>query len=184
MKKRIGVLTKNQRLYNRIRLLLFRDYEVIMLSEYREGLSLVLTDADTCDVPSEKSVIMSRETGADIALPLCHEELLTFISGLETHNEPIRLSPEERTAYLDGEAIKLTDLEYRLLGALIEADGYVSREALLSEIWGEGFDAGVVNVYIHYLRHKLEKNGRKIILSSRKLGYGIDEKYRGGNERC
>ena len=34
-----------------------------------------------------------------------------------------------------------------------------------------------MNVYIHYLREKLEADGEKIILSSRSHGYKIDEKY-------
>ena len=40
-----------------------------------------------------------------------------------------------------------------------------------------GADEGVLNVYVHYLREKLERGGEKIIISSRGLGYKIDEKY-------
>jgi DNA-binding response OmpR family regulator len=46
----------------------------------------------------------------------------------------------------------------------------------------------VLNVYVHYLREKLE-DGKKIIISSRKLGYKIDERYltpddRNGDKKC
>ena len=47
----------------------------------------------------------------------------------------------------------------------------------MKTVWGDGADGGVLNVYIHYLREKLEAGGEKIILSSRKQGYKIVEKY-------
>ena len=34
-----------------------------------------------------------------------------------------------------------------------------------------------MNVYVHYLREKLEYNGEKVIISSRKNGYKIDERF-------
>ena len=40
-------------------------------------------------------------------------------------------------------------------------------------------DEKTVNVYIHYLREKLESGGEKIIISSRNMGYKIDSKYLG-----
>ena len=59
----------------------------------------------------------------------------------------------------------------------IEAQGgFVSREEILREIWDNCADAGVINVYVHYLREKIE-HGEKIIISSRNNGYKIDEKY-------
>lgn len=178
MKKRIAVLTKNPRLYNKIRLLLRHDCETVMLDEWDGGsYSLILLDADTCEVPSVKCKVMSSN-GGDIPLPFSHEELLLAVADCDNSIEPIALLPDERSARIDGETVKLTELEYKLLAILLESDGYVPREKLLSRVWGEGFDPGVVNVYVYYLRQKLEKNGRKIILSSRKLGYGIDEKYR------
>ena len=54
---------------------------------------------------------------------------------------------------------------------------YVSREELLSRIWQNKTDKGILNVYIHYLREKLEKGGERIIISSRNLGYKINEVF-------
>ena len=91
---------------------------------------------------------------------------------------PIRLDPEARRAYVMGEEIKLTEIETVILKILIERNGeYVSRDELLDTVWGSDAECGVVNVYIHYLRSKLEKAGEKIILSSRKCGYKLSEKY-------
>ena len=58
----------------------------------------------------------------------------------------------------------------------------LSREEILNAVWNNEADSGVINVYIHYLREKLELDGEKIILSSRKLGYAIDERFINKND--
>jgi two-component system OmpR family response regulator len=90
----------------------------------------------------------------------------------------LSLSDDGRHAYIFGEKIKLTEVEYKLLEVILKADGFVSKEQILDTVWGDGYDLGVVNVYVHYLRRKLEKGGNKVIISSRNEGYRIDEKYR------
>ena len=60
---------------------------------------------------------------------------------------------------------------------LCSADGeFVSREEILHSVWSGDADPGIINVYVHYLREKLE-DGEKIIVSSRKNGYKIDGRY-------
>ena len=49
----------------------------------------------------------------------------------------------------------------------------MSREELLREVWGEGQSAGVVNVYLHYLRKKLERGGNKLLYAVRGSGYAL-----------
>ena len=86
---------------------------------------------------------------------------------------------------LRGEVIKLTEVEHALFLALMKRGGeFASREDILREVWGSEADEGIINVYVHYLREKLEKSGEKIIVSSRKLGYKIDGKYLGGDKEC
>ncbi len=82
----------------------------------------------------------------------------------------------DRTVSFKGKMIKLTSHEYSLLSLLISSGGYVTREKIAKEVWGEATD-GLINIYIHYLREKLECDGEKVILSSRKYGYKINEKY-------
>ena len=95
------------------------------------------------------------------------------------------LSLADRCAILYGERIKLTEVEFSLLSLLYSHGGkYVSRDEVLNKIWNGEADGGVINVYIHYLREKLEKHGEKIILSSRKNGYCIDEKFLGGEKNA
>ncbi len=92
----------------------------------------------------------------------------------------LALNADERCARLDGERIKLTVIEYKLLEAILSGGGeYVSREELIRRVWDGEVQGGVLNVYVHYLREKLELHGEKIIISSRKSGYRIDGKYTG-----
>ena len=98
---------------------------------------------------------------------------------------PLILSENERALRLYGRQIKLTEVEYALLRAIVEADGaFISREALKSAVWGAEGSEGVLNVYIHYLREKLEREGEKVILSSRKSGYALAEKFKRGSDAC
>lgn len=184
MKKRIGVITKNENLYNKIRLLLRSECESVLIKDPADlcGTSLIFADIDTSNIPEGvKAVSMSAVKECDISLPFKHEDVLAYASEASETGEYIDLLPDGKGARFGDITVKLTDVEYRLLRMLIEADGkFVSRDLLLEEIWGKDQESGVVNVYIHYLRSKLEKDGRKVILSSRKEGYGIDEKYRRG----
>lgn len=88
-----------------------------------------------------------------------------------------------RSVLLGGEEIKLTEGEFRLFCCLFENRGrYISREDLHKAVWqGEG-DEGVVNVYVHYLRTKLEKNGQKLFHSARGKGYAYLDKGKGEME--
>lgn len=179
MKKRIGVISSDPVVYNKIRLLLRGEYEVALIRDASdsEGCALVFADAGS-DLRTECRCITLGE-GGDIPLPFRHEDVLGAATGASDNKDAsLTLSKDRRHVLLDGETIKLTELEYKLLEKMLRSDGFASREDLLSSVWGEGFDKGVVNVYVCYLRRKLEKNGKKVIISSRNEGYKVDEKYR------
>ncbi len=75
--------------------------------------------------------------------------------------------------------IKLTPQEFKLLETLIINQGKVlSRETLLNKIWPDSFDvqSRVVDVYISYLRKKIDRGfKKKLITSSRGFGYTIKD---------
>lgn len=98
---------------------------------------------------------------------------------------PFRLLEKERALRFYSEKIHLTEVEYSLLAALVSAKGeFIRREDLRAAVWGaEGTDS-LLNVYIHYLREKLELGGEKVILSSRKAGYAIAKKFVEGEREC
>ena len=182
----IRVLTKDLYLLRKIAIDAGNNAEVIRSdgSSFPED-GLLLVDIDTCVPPENVEFIaMSRrkKDGISIPFPLGAIEKLCTGRG---DSPALSLVKEERCAFLHGEKIRLTEVELSLLSSLVSRRGaFASREELLEEVWGNEADGGVINVYVHYLREKLEKRGEKIILSSRKYGYRIDEKYLGGNENA
>jgi DNA-binding response OmpR family regulator len=77
------------------------------------------------------------------------------------------------------ESIELTPTEFDLLLYLVKHKGQVlSREQIISDVWGYDFagDTNIVDVYIRYLRQKVDKgHSRKLIHTSRGVGYYIEE---------
>lgn len=68
-----------------------------------------------------------------------------------------------------GEPIQLSVKEYELLLALLAEPGRVqSRESLLRRVWGEYFcgDDNVLDVYVSYLRRKLEPAGQPTLIQT------------------
>lgn len=66
----------------------------------------------------------------------------------------------EKQAYVGGNAVKLTSLEFRLLAYLIENKGKViSKKELFEKVWEDKFTGdGTLNVHIRRLREAIEKN--------------------------
>ena len=70
----------------------------------------------------------------------------------------VRLDLLSRQVRREGEAVDLTAREFELLAYLMRHPNQVlSREQILSAVWGYDFDPGtnVVEVYVGYLRRKL-----------------------------
>ena len=181
MEKRISVFTKDLFLFQKIKLDAPEDVQTV-LGECKNP-HLILVDKDTCDAFCEDALTMSRISSADIKIPFALGTVKNLLKKSTRAADALTLSDSERCAYLRGERIKLTEVEYSLLSLLIsKRSGYASREEILNTVWNGEKDAGVINVYIHYLREKLEIHGEKIIISSRMFGYKIDEKFFGGND--
>lgn len=87
----------------------------------------------------------------------------------------LQISPSRRQVRRGGRAIALTAREYQLLVFLLERAGQVlSRDAILQAIWSDqqGAASNVIEVYVRYLRQKLEAGGeRRLIHTVRGQGY-------------
>lgn len=84
-----------------------------------------------------------------------------------------RLDLRRRAVTVDGRTIELSAREFALADVLFRHPGQVlSREQLLSRVWGYDFEPGsnVVEVYIGYLRKKL---GADLIETVRGMGYRL-----------
>jgi two-component system OmpR family response regulator len=132
--------------------------------------------------------ITALKGGADdyLTKPFAFGELLARIEALlrrrgDLASDARVLQVEDLTLDLDtkmvqrgGRRIDLTPKEFALLSHLMANAGtVVSRQSLLSNVWGLNFDPGtkVVDVYIRYLRLKLDRTGTPMIGTVRGFGY-------------
>lgn len=176
MKKRISVFTNDLYLFQKIKLDARNEAEVL-LGEC-DAPDLVLVDTDTYEATADGALTMSRFSAADVKIPFALGTVAHLLGNSDSRAPALTVSDPDRCVYLRGERIKLTEVEYSLFSLLFSEGGnYVSRERILDTVWGGEKDAGVINVYVHYLREKLETHGEKIIISSRMCGYKIDERF-------
>jgi DNA-binding response OmpR family regulator len=142
---------------------------------------IMLTARDGVD-----DTVRSFERGADdyVTKPFRFEELLARIrarlrepestGSFELTAGAVTLDLRTRRATVEGRTVELTAREFALLETLLRHAGQVlSREQLLSHVWGYDFDPGsnVVDVYVRYLRRKL---GASTIETVRGMGYRLD----------
>lgn len=141
---------------------------------------LVLTARDEVG-----DTVLGLDRGADdyLTKPFRFEELLARIRARlrdpgrveQTMLEAgkVTLDLRARRASAGGDPIELTAREFALLETFMRhPDQVLSREQLLSHVWGYDYDPGsnVVEVYIGYLRRKL---GEGSIQTVRGMGYAL-----------
>lgn len=137
--------------------------------------------------------VVGLDAGADDYLPKPYalEELLARIRALlrrsgaseadveEVHGPGVRLDLGGRRAWRDDRELQLSKTEFELLELLVRNEGIVlDRDTIHDRIWGYDFgpESKNLNVYIGYLRRKLEDGGEPRILHTvRGVGYVIRE---------
>ncbi|SER66759.1 response regulator transcription factor [Psychrobacillus sp. OK032] len=151
-----------------------------------------------------KSDLEDKVTGLDLGAndyvtkPFEIEELLARVRSAirvskssavhSQHNENVHifhsllLNEQTREITNDGESINLTPREYDLLLYLMKHPNQVlTREQLLDAVWGFDYygDTNVVDVYIRYVRKKLEEKGKSSLIQTvRGVGYVLKEEKR------
>jgi two-component system response regulator MprA len=147
---------------------------------------LMLTAKDTVD-----DRVQGLDAGADdyMVKPFQLEELLARVRALLRRTQPERvpvlsfadlvLDTSTRQALRKGRLISLTAKEYDLLELFLRHPRQVlTREMIFDRVWGYDFggDSNVLDVYIRYLRQKLEAEGEARLLHTvRGVGYVLRE---------
>ena len=135
--------------------------------------------------------VAGLDAGADdyLVKPFAIDELLARVRALLRRHAPssstttvlhlqdLTLDANRREVHRGARQIDLTKTEFDLLQILLEQSGIVlTREYLYEHIWGFNFETNSksLDVYIGYLRRKLEEGGESRLLhTARGVGYVV-----------
>jgi two-component system OmpR family response regulator len=136
--------------------------------------------------------VNALDSGADdyLVKPFHFKELISRINALTRRTKfnfdneetvyklgTLTINPEEHKVTENNALIDLSPREYKLLLFLLENRNKVmSRTQILNAVWGINYDnnTNVVDVYISYLRNKIEQN-HKFIHTIKGTGYMLKE---------
>jgi DNA-binding response OmpR family regulator len=133
----------------------------------------------------------SRETGDKITIP-SPEHIFDLIGrfqralqtgesnrGAKIQFGPLELDPVSHKVWRDQKEINLTPKEYTLLEFFIRHPNQIlTRTMIANHVWNQNFDffTNVIDVYINYLRRKLDQGHKtKLIHTVRGKGYILKE---------
>lgn len=135
--------------------------------------------------------VAGLETGADdyLVKPFAPEELLARVKALLRRSQPeradvlryadVELDTGTRIAHRGAREIDLSPTEYELLALFMRRPRQVlTRDIIMDRVWGLDFEGStnVMEVYIGYLRSKLEVAGEsRLIQTVRGVGYVLKE---------
>ena len=143
-----------------------------------------------------RDAVGDRVTGLDLGAddyltkPFAFEELLARVRALLRRGAgggpgpvlrvgDLTLNPATREVRRGARRIELTAREYTLLEYFMRSPGRVlSRPLLAQHVWGLDFDSesNVVDVYVGYLRRRIEAAGeRKLLHTVRGVGYVLKD---------
>lgn len=182
-----------------VSLALEKDYDVILLDLMLPGINgievcrrirkeketpiIMLTARD-----SVMDKVTGLKSGADdyLAKPFAIEELIARMEVIFRRNKKekinselkfkdIILDIEGRTVRRNNEVIELTNTEFQLLLMFMKnINRALTRDIIMENIWGYNSETetNVVDVYVRYIRNKLDKNDKeKYIQTIRGVGY-------------
>ncbi|HTA82756.1 MAG TPA: response regulator transcription factor [Bacteroidia bacterium] len=135
--------------------------------------------------------VLGLENGADdyLTKPFHFDELLARIKALTRRQiansgkiytvADLELNSTNKVVSRNGKEISLTAKEFILLEVLMaNTNKVLSRKYIAEQVWGINFDRGTnhIDVYINYLRSKIDKNhSKKLIHTVIGMGYVLKE---------
>lgn len=162
---------------------------IAVCKELRSDSALPILILTAKDATQDR--VLGLDAGADdyMVKPFELEELLARVRALLRRTQSDRattlsfndltLDTSTRLATRGSRTIQLTATEFDLLELFLRHPHQVlTREVIFDRIWGYDFggESNVLDVYIRYLRQKLEENGEsRLIQTARGVGYALRE---------
>ena len=169
-------------------------YEVCRRLRAKSTVPIIMLTAKT----EEFDKVLGLELGADdyITKPFSMREFRSRIRAMLRRVEllrsrrddeeplvrgPLRMDFGRRSVHVNGSAVRLTYVEFEILGALAGNPGRVfSRTMLLERLWGDSAyrDPRTIDVHIRHLREKLERDpgDPEHLVTDRGIGYHFSDR--------
>lgn len=160
--------------------------QLTKLIRYKQNLTPILVLSALGEADDK---VHALDAGADdyLVKPFNFNELLSRINALVRRAKfssfdtaqtytcgGLMVHVDTHTVWLDGKELDLSPKEYKLLVYLLENRNRVrSRVQIVNAVWGINYhhNTNIVDVYISYLRGKVEHTGQKFIHTVKGMGY-------------
>jgi two-component system response regulator QseB len=164
-----------------------KDGMSVLQSMRREAINtpvLIMTARDTVD-----QRVFGLDSGADdyVVKPVELKELRSRVRALSRRSHGIaapevqlgelRINRANRQVWFRGVEVELNRREFVVLSEFVNKPGQVLARGQLEQAlygWDEGVESNALEVHIHHLRRKLERN---LIKTVRGIGYRLDTDY-------
>jgi len=163
--------------------------QLVKLMRFKKNHTPVLMLSALSDTDDK---VTALDSGADdyLVKPFHFKELISRVNALTRRTKfnydkvetlyklgTLTINPEEHKVTENDKLIDLSPREYKLLLYLLEnRNKVIPRTQILNAVWGINYDnnTNVVDVYISYLRNKIEQN-HKFIHTIKGTGYMLKE---------
>lgn len=144
----------------------------------------------------EQDKVAGLDAGADdyVTKPFSMPELMARIRVAMRHasrtedesavfeSGGLKVDLARRLVFVNGQEVRLTPLEFKLLALLVKHAGKVlTHRQLLKDVWGPAYaeDSHYLRVFVHQLRHKLEADPAqpKWLITEAGVGYRLRSNY-------